>query len=183
VDAQAALPASWRRSPASEGPETALEQLFRAEYARVVRIAWHVLGDRDEAEDVAQEAFLAFHQRQPAGPGHARLWLYRTATNLALTRIRSRRRRERREQRDLATTPAAPDDPLSLVEAGERRRLVRDALARIDGRKATLLWLRYSGLSYREVADAMGLKVDQVGTLLRRAEAALERELDRAALL
>lgn len=183
VQGQAAAAARWNRSSAGNGRDQALERLFRAEYTGVVEIAWQLLGDRHEAEDVAQEAFLVFHERHPADADYARVWLYRTASNLALTRARGRRRRERREQRDLRTTAVESLDPLTVLETGERCRLVREALTRIDSRKATILRLRYGGLSYREVAAAMGLKVDQVGTLLRRAEAALEKELDRAALI
>ena len=54
------------------------------------------------------------------------------------------------------------------------------ALSRLPRHSATVLVLRHSGLSYTEVADAMGVKVGQVGTMLRRAEAALRKELDRA---
>jgi len=69
-----------------------------------------------------------------------------------------------------------------VLEAREQRRLVRAALRRIAPKKARVLALRYSGLSYTEVAAALEIRPDQVGTLLRRAEAAFEKELDRAAL-
>jgi DNA-directed RNA polymerase specialized sigma24 family protein len=57
---------------------------------------------------------------------------------------------------------------------------VRVALARLPRHAASVLVLRHSGLSYAEVAEAMGVKVGQVGTMLRRAEAALRKELNRA---
>ena len=62
----------------------------------------------------------------------------------------------------------------------ESRREVRQALRKLPQRTAALLMLRYSGLSYAEVATALGMKVGNVGTLLRRAEDALRKEVNRA---
>jgi RNA polymerase sigma factor (sigma-70 family) len=67
-----------------------------------------------------------------------------------------------------------------LVVEAESRREVRRALSRLPQRTAALLMLRYSGLSYAEVATALGMKVGNVGTLLRRAEEALRKEVNRA---
>src|SRR2546427_452678 len=57
---------------------------------------------------------------------------------------------------------------------------VGQALRKLPQRTAALLMLRYSGLSYAEVATALGMKVGNVGTLLRRAEEALRKEVNRA---
>ncbi|MGH7777999.1 MAG: sigma-70 family RNA polymerase sigma factor, partial [Candidatus Dormibacterales bacterium] len=83
--------------------------------------------------------------------------------------------------RELAQEEPAPvaDPELEVVEA-ERRRAVRRALARLPESSTTVLALRYSGLSYAEVAAAMGVGIGQVGTRLRRAEAALRKEMEHA---
>jgi RNA polymerase sigma-70 factor (ECF subfamily) len=70
-------------------------------------------------------------------------------------------------------------DPQKQVEIGEDRRRVRAALGRLAPKPATALVLRASGLSYAEVASALGVGVGQVGTLLRRAETALRKEVTR----
>jgi len=57
---------------------------------------------------------------------------------------------------------------------------VRAALGRLPAKSAAVLALRYSGLSYAETAAALGVNVGQVGTLLRRAEAALRKEMTHA---
>ena len=62
----------------------------------------------------------------------------------------------------------------------EQRQEVRQALARLPRKSATVLALRYSGLSYAEVAEALGVKTGQIGTLLRRAELALRKEMKDA---
>lgn len=156
------------------------ERLFTAEYARLVRIAARVLGDRTEAEDVAQEALLSFYRSHPADAGYAAAWLHAAAAHAALNALRGRKRRVARETADAlerASTHVA--DPERELLAAEERAAVREALGRIPARSATLLALRYSGLSYAEVAAAAEVKADQVGTLLRRAEEALRKEVLR----
>ena len=71
-------------------------------------------------------------------------------------------------------------DPLRSVEREEQRREVRAVLARLPERQAAALVLRYSGLSYAEVATALGMPADQIGTVLRRAEAAMRKEMIHA---
>ena len=152
------------------------DQLFLEEYARVVSIAYRVLGDRAEAEDVAQDVFLDYHARAGRSVNSAPAWLHRAAANQALNRIRSRKRREAREAAQ--DQPEAPG-PDALVEQEEQRRMVREALGRLPTKSASVLALRYSGLKYSEVADALSVGVDQVGTLLRRAEIQLRKEVQR----
>ena len=68
-------------------------------------------------------------------------------------------------------------DPQKQVEVDEDRRQVRVALGRLAPKPAAALVMRASGLSYAEVAQALGVGIGQVGTLLRRAEAALRKEV------
>jgi RNA polymerase sigma-70 factor (ECF subfamily) len=70
-------------------------------------------------------------------------------------------------------------DPQKQFEVNEDRRQVRRALARLAPKPAAVLVLRASGLSYAEVAEALGVGVGQIGTLLRRAEVALRKEVTR----
>lgn len=166
-----------RRRPAPGGDP--FEELFQREYGRVVAIANRVLVDRAEAEDVAQEVFLDLHRRHGPNPPFAAPWLHAAAAHAALNRVRGRRRRERRELADAVSRLSQPGlDPAREVEIQEQRREVRQALARLKPRSASILALRYSGLSYAEVGAALHVGTGQVGTLLRRAEQALKKELD-----
>ncbi len=171
-------------SPQRPFPADPFEELFMREYGRVVAVAHRVLADRVEAEDVAQEVFLDFHRRHRPDAPYAPAWLHAAAAHRALNRIRGRRRRERRELADLRRRLAeASLDPAVEAEAAERRRAVRAALARLKPKAAAVLALRYSGLSYAEVAAALEVGVGQVGTLLRRAETALRKELESGSSL
>ena len=137
-------------------------------------IACWVIGA--EAEDVAQEVFLDFHLRHPNSVSFAPAWLHRAAGNKSLNRIRSRKRREAREALRSRTSSRRTE---TVVELQEERQLLRDALSRLPSKSATILALRYSGLKYVEIADALSVGVDQVGTLLRRAETLLRKEVER----
>jgi RNA polymerase sigma-70 factor (ECF subfamily) len=157
------------------------ERLFLQEYPKVVAIAYRVLADRSAAEDVAQEVFLKFHRSHSPDSERASGWLHAAAVHSALNVIRGERRRAQRETAH-ALDPARPTiaNPERVVEEAEQRREVRRTLTRLPQRTAAVLMLRHSGLSYAEVATALGIKVGNVGTLLRRAEEALRKEVNRA---
>jgi RNA polymerase sigma factor (sigma-70 family) len=164
-------------APASEG----FERFFRAQYPVVVRIAGGVVRDPHLAEDVAQDAMIAARRRfpDPDGSDHAVAWVRTAAAHLALNAVRGRRRREERHRRvGPDRTAAGPEEILLGREAGAE---VREALGRLPLRSAMVLVLRHSGLSYAEVGEAMGVGVGAVGTMLRRAEAALRKEVEEHA--
>lgn len=170
-----------------EQTDGAFDRLFIGEYRRVVAIAFRILNDSGEAEDVAQEAFVSFHRRYDASSPFAAAWLHRAASHLALNAIRSRKRRSRREEADAINhsrvhdTQAIAMDPSHGVELTEQRMMVRNVLSRLSKRNAEVLALRYSGLSYAETAAALGCKVGNVGTMLKRAEEAFRKELNHEA--
>jgi RNA polymerase sigma factor (sigma-70 family) len=157
-----------------------LEQVFRADYPRVVGVAARVLGGRDEAEDVAQEVFLAFN-RTTVPADEAFRWMSVAAAHTALNHLRSGRRRSAREEAAADGDAAVADAADDVVTRDERRR-VRAGLARLPRTQAVALVLRHSGLSYAEVAAALDLSPGSVGTTIRRAESALRKELSTDAL-
>jgi RNA polymerase sigma-70 factor (ECF subfamily) len=152
-----------------------LEQVFRSDYPLVVAVAARVLGSRDEADDVAQEVFLAFG-RTSVPAEEAPRWLSVAAAHTALNHLRSGRRRTAREEAAADADRIAPDVADAVVTRDEHRR-VRAALARLPRKQAVALVLRHSGLSYADVAAALDLSPTSVGTTVRRAESALRKEL------
>jgi RNA polymerase sigma factor (sigma-70 family) len=159
------------------------ERGFMREYADVVRCAHRILGDRSDAEDVAQDVFMRFVGR--AIPDAAVLRI--AAVRLSLNVLRSRKRRLARELTDYQTTLAIATktgvlDPFAVVDASSRRLLVQAALVRLRPREAELLMLRYSGADYRDLAHSLGIDAAQIGTRLARAERAFRKEVNDVAL-
>jgi RNA polymerase sigma-70 factor (ECF subfamily) len=155
------------------------DAVFQQYWPRLVGVLFRLTGDRDEAEDLALEVFWRMLKTPPvvddlSDPGG---WLYRVAVHLGYNALRSRKRRGRYEH--AAGAQAAEASELSTPEVQVEQRLererVRRILARMRPRSAQLLVLRHSGLSYAEVAEALGTKPSSVGTLLARAEKEFER--------
>jgi RNA polymerase sigma factor (sigma-70 family) len=166
-----------RRMTVVRTESEAFEALFVAEYGRVVGIANRVLADVHEAEDVAQEVFMDFHRLHSAKAEYAPAWLHRAAAHASLNRLRGARRRQKRELAQAMEEGDRTLDPQKQAELEEDRRRLRQALGRMAPKPASVLVLRASGLSYAEVAQALGVGIGQIGTLLRRAEATLRKEV------
>ncbi|MCZ2839247.1 sigma-70 family RNA polymerase sigma factor [Modestobacter sp. VKM Ac-2985] len=157
-----------------------LGEVFRRDYPQVVAVAARVLGSRDEAEDVAQEVFLAFG-RSTVPAAEAPGWLSVAAVHTALNLIRSGRRRASREETVHRLSEVTTPDVAEAVLTREDRSRVRAALGELPRTQAVALVLRHSGLSYAEVAAALDMSPGSVGTTVRRAESALRKELTRHA--
>ena len=152
--------------------EAEFRAVFLQHYARIVAILMRLFGDRSRAEEVANDAFWRLY-RQPAlrVDGNLGGWLYRTATNLGIDALRaSGRRRQYEEAAGGSTDEGKSNSPLEDLLREEKCHRVRAVLAAIKPAQAQLLILRSSGLSYKELADALNLKMSSVGTMLNRAE-------------
>lgn len=161
---------------------TDFEAMFEEHWPRVHAVIYRIIGDGDEAEDVALEVFRRLHSRMDglsnvSDTANLRGWLYRVATNLGLNALRDRKRRKRYETEagKALLEAASPQSPAAEVERAEERAQTRRILSQMKPRSARLLILRHSGLSYAEVAAAVGVSPASVGTLLARAEREFER--------
>ena len=162
---------------------TDFEAIFLEHWPRVYGVLLRLVGDYAEAEDLALETFWRLYDRPPQDESSLNVggWLYRVATNLGLNAIRAWKRRERYEmEAGLWDAGANADvDPERAVSDAEDRRRARLVLRDMDQRPAQLLILRHSGLSYRELAAALGVSENSIGTLLIRAEREFERRYRR----
>jgi len=153
------------------------EAVFHEYWPRIYQVLYRLTGDPEEAQDLALEVFYRMHQRPPARWDPLTLggWLYRVATNLGYNALRSWKRRAQYERQ--AGTQALEDqaNPAEQAEQRIERRRVRQVLARMKPRSAELLVLRYSGVSYDEIAAALAVAPGSVGTLLARAEREFEQ--------
>jgi RNA polymerase sigma-70 factor (ECF subfamily) len=160
------------------GDSTAFDELLLRHYAAVYRVLYGVVGNAQEAEDLAQETFTALYRQPPRleGSGSVGAWLYRVAVNRAYNALRSTQRLQRRLEQ---VEPEQQSDPQDEYVRREERERVRAALARLPERTAKLLLLRYAGLSYAEIAAAIDVAASSVGTLLARAERAFVAEYEQ----
>ena len=163
------------------GDVASYETLFHRHYDRVYGLLFRLVGNRAEAEDLAQDVFLklyrhAFARRFLAIRREHNIgaWLYRTATNAGYNAIRGRKRRW---QRNVLLVPDPEGSPGAEreVERRETQKAVRTALARLPRRQTQLLLLRQMGLSYAECAAACDIAPGSVGTLLARAAKAFRK--------
>ncbi len=176
-DPDAHLVARWQ-----EGDAGAFEALVRRHQGPVYRLLRRMLGSREEAEDVAQEAFLSLHRHGHRFRGDARFstFVYRVAANAALNRRRSLGRRRARERQlaghqaagtDLPSTPRDPEDAASGAEVQVE---VQRALLELppDLRIASILY-DIEGVPYAEVARVLGIPEGTVKSRIHRARKAL----------
>jgi RNA polymerase sigma-70 factor (ECF subfamily) len=156
------------------------EALFQEHYPRITAMLARLTGDRGQSEEIAADVFckLSRHWALMQGKGELTAWVYRVATNAGLDALRSNTRRRRREQEaGTETLRVAPTGgALEGMLREERCARVRTVLSELKPRDAQMLLLRSSGLSYREVAEALDIPPGSVGTMLARAEAEFERK-------
>jgi len=160
---------------------TPIEQLFAQYHEPLVRMLFRRTGDRDRAEDLAQEVFA---RALTAPPDNPRPWLFAVALNLVRDDGRRAVRQGRRLQLLKAELPEGSPDPAEVLDQNEKSARVRQALAELREIDREVLLLKAEGFDYDEIAAATGLAKGAVGTTIARArrrlvEAYREREKDR----
>ncbi|MDR6382346.1 RNA polymerase sigma-70 factor (ECF subfamily) [Paraburkholderia caribensis] len=157
---------------------SAVRTLVARKLPRLLALATRMLGDRMEAEDVAQEAFMRIWKQAPRWrEGEARFdtWLHRVVLNLCYDRLRAHREQPADELPDHTDPAATPD---AQLEAQSREARVRAALAALPARQREALVLNYyQDLSNIEAAALMGITVDALESLLSRARRNLRAQL------
>lgn len=148
-------------------------ELYETHFPRVQRFLDRLSGDPVLAADIAQDTFVRLYRRG-APPDQPASWLITVALNLLRNTRSTESRRRRlltasRGEAVLADPARGPDD---TAEAGDERRRVRAALARLPERERQLLLLRGEGYRYHELAAALDLNPASVGVLLARAKRA-----------
>lgn len=162
------------------GDRGAIAELVARKLGRMTALAFRLLGDATEAEDVVQELFVRTWAQAPRWqPGAAKFdtWMHRVAINLCNDRLRKRRDLPLPEDWD-APDPAAAAD--AEIEAEEERDRIGRALAALAPRQREAIVLTYyQDYSNRDAADLMGIQVDALESLLARGRRALKERLGR----
>lgn len=143
------------------------------------RVAYRMLGDRAEAEDLAQEAMLRLWKIAPdwrTGEAKVSTWLYRVVTNLATDRLRRRRGVGLDEAPEMADESASA---LDRMISADRIAALQGALDQLPARQRQAVVLRHlEGLSNPEIAAAMEIGVEAVESLTARGKRALTALLE-----
>ena len=162
------------------GDQSAARALTEQLLPGALRQAWRILGDRTEAEDVAQDAMLRlWRQAAEWRSGEARVstWLYRVVHNLCIDRIRRRRPSVAVED---APEPVDPEPSvLTRMARSETGRSVAAAIAELPERQRQAVVLRhFEGWSNPQIGAALDCSVEAVESLLARARRALAARLN-----
>lgn len=183
---------------ARSGDRGAFGSLVLLYQDRVYNALVRMVGDREEARELAQEAFTRALAKLSGFRGEAQpyTWIFRIAMNLAISRLRKLRRRRvfsldqpsaggghdgpSDQASGLVERVAAEDgcDPADAVERRERQQQVVAALGRVDPEHRALLVMRdIEGFDYQQMADLLGVPLGTLKSRLFRARQALLEEL------
>jgi RNA polymerase sigma-70 factor (ECF subfamily) len=185
----------WVRK-AQKGDHEAFEQLVMAHQQFVYNLALRSLGAADDAQDIAQEAFLRAWLALPRFRRQSsfRTWLYRIVINLCYNRLPKLRQelaaipvdqlRGLNEEHtpgspvEAAWPLGGPLDPAAALEANERREFLQQQIDNLPEAYRALILLRYAqGLAYEEIANVMDIPLGTVKTGLHRAHRQLRQAL------
>ncbi len=178
------------------GDERAFEELVRIYKDRIFALSLRMIGNRQEAEDLAQEVFMTLHRAIASYRGEGRFytWLYRIASNTCKNRIKYLRGRHFHRSVPVEDTPeaqvpageAGPGAPLqsrvhgpeAMTEGNRLEAAVQRELAALDPEHRLLIVLRdVQGLSYQEILRITGLQEGTLKSRLHRARVALKDRL------
>lgn len=158
------------------GDHDAYEQLVNRYKNALYHHCFAIVRDEDAAEDIAQQAFItAYYKLKLYKPEYRfSTWLFKVATNKALTYLKQRGRFLVADDELIASIAATGNDPRVSAEYTE----LRLAVDNLDPKYRAAISLYYwQGLSYQEIADVMGWRLGSVKVWMMRAKAQLRKEL------
>jgi RNA polymerase sigma-70 factor (ECF subfamily) len=158
------------------------DEVVREHGARVYRLAYRLTGNTHDAEDLTQEVFVrVFRSLDSYTPGTFEGWLHRITTNLFLDLAR-RRQRIRFEGLAEETAGRLSGDEPTPAQAFDARHFdsdVQEALRALAPEyRAAVVLCDIEGLSYEEIAAALGVKLGTVRSRIHRGRAQLRRDLE-----
>lgn len=158
------------------GDRAAFDELVRRYRRRVYGICFRYFGDASDAEDAAQDAFVALLRRAHTFQGTSSFstWMYRVAVNACNDLARKRGRRPQRSDADVSTLAddlASPDDMMSRRELG---MVLEKALAQLDPEtRAAIVLHDVQGVPYQDIAERLGMAVGTVKSRIHRGHSRL----------
>lgn len=180
-----------------QGDERAFQELVHTYQDRIFGMVFRMIGNRQEAEDIAQEVFISVHRgiANYRGEGRFYTWLYRIASNTCKNRIKYLKGRNFHRSSDIDETPAAHTQgedggpvhslqsvvpgPEAIVTGNRLERAIQAEIAQLEPEHRLLIVLRdIQGLSYAEIITITGLQEGTLKSRLHRARLALKIRLE-----
>lgn len=171
--------------------EEAFTEMVQKYQHRVYNIVYRILGDKAEAEELAQEVFIAVFKHVDSFRGDSKFstWLFRIATNRAKNRIKYLARRNRDRHQDLDDTPESnieknpvggeTDRPDRKAMGHELESIMQEGLEELNEKHRTVIVLRdVENLSYEEIADVLEIAEGTVKSRLYRARSQLKEHIE-----
>ena len=144
--------------------------------------AYRLLGNHADASDCFQETFVCavqFCRRQPVRNFSALLSRLVVARAIDLLRLRFRNQKHSCDLVKMSPSPAANDEPIQHLQNQELAENLRKALAKLPRQEAAVFCLRYlDDMTYQQIADELGIKINAAGVLLNRAKTRLRKYLE-----
>ena len=165
---------------ARQGDETAFASLVEQYQDRVYRLALRMCGNSHDAEEAAQEAFVAAWRGLPAFRGESRFssWLYQLTSNAAIDLLRREKRHRGNVPIEEEILPLSEDIPQQSAENAELRRSLQTALMALTPEHREIFLLRQmQQMSYEEIGGILGLESGTVKSRLNRAKKQLRQIL------
>ncbi len=164
-----------------QGEKRAFEEVIERWNTDVINLAYKMTGDREEARDIAQHAFLKAYQGREGFAGQAAIgtWLYRITVNLCRDRIRANqvRRRFMRGQKERAGSALPPKRDESHEQHESVRQVAAAVAALPENEREVVVLKHYHGLSCPEISDVLGTPYSTVKSRLNQALQKLRQRL------
>ncbi len=165
----------------------AFDELVEKYQHRLLGVLTHLIGNQEEAEDLAQEVFLRIYRARKGYKVRAKFstWLFTVANNVALNHLRKRHRSSARKSDDSSDAglagalPARDGTASSQMRHAELSAVVRDAVANLDDdQRLAVLLSKFEEMPYAQIAEVMKRSEAAVKSLLARARVNLRAEIE-----
>lgn len=175
------------------GDESAFREIVEQHKLSVLNLCYRFVGNKEDAEDIAQDVFIRILKAAPRYKPEASLstWIYRITVNVCLNFQRRKKilnffslnheYESGQTAGDRLPELISEDQPDSDLEKQELQQLVQDAIQSLPENQQTVILLhRFEGLSYQEIADVLDTTVSAVESRLHRAKLNLQKKLKSA---
>lgn len=161
---------------AQAGDVNAFESIYRSFFGFVSNVAYRVVGNVQDAQEVTQETFLSMHRhlKNFRFQSSLKTWVYRITVNTAINYAKKRSNQRKDQSFDESFFASLEPDAYRMMEKEENERRVQQLLGFLSlDHRAVLVLRSLQGLSYKEIADTLEIPINTVRTRIKRAREAL----------